>query len=51
MTLTRLGTLDEDLDLEHDGSVRFVENVLRTVPHGRIAARSTASSCCGSATT
>ena len=32
VTLTRPGTLDEDLDLEHDGSVRFVENVLRDGP-------------------
>ena len=30
--------LDEDLDLLHSGSVRFVENVLRDVPRGRIAA-------------
>src|SRR6185369_7559623 len=31
-------TLDEDLDLIASGSVRFVENVLRSVPKGRIAA-------------
>ena len=38
VTLTGLGTLDEDLDLVHDGAVRFVENVLRTVARGRVAA-------------
>ena len=38
VTLTGLGTLDEDLELLHDGAVRFVENVLRTVPRGRVAA-------------
>ena len=32
------GTIDEDLDLLHDGSVRFAENVLTTVLRGRIAA-------------
>jgi len=37
--LRGLGTLDEDLDLLHDGSVRFVENQLSVVPHGRVAAR------------
>ena len=31
-------TLDEDLDLRSSGAVRFVENVLRNVPRGRIAA-------------
>ena len=31
-------TLDEDLDLLHDGAVRFDEGVLQTVPRGRVAA-------------
>src|SRR5206468_4527184 len=38
VTLAMSGTTDESLDLEHDGSVRFVENVLRTVPNGRVSA-------------
>ena len=46
VTLTGSGTLDEDLDLLHDGSVRFAENVLahRAARPGRGARRAS----CGS---
>ncbi|MEO6651293.1 MAG: hypothetical protein ABIP17_01380, partial [Ilumatobacteraceae bacterium] len=38
ITVRESADLDEHLDLLHDGSVRFVENVLSIVPRGRIAA-------------